>query len=551
LARVTDAQVKELRKRLQGGMSLLKAAMKSGMDRKTARKYRRSGELPSSVKEPRNWRTRFDPLAAVWPELEAQLQQAPKLEGRTLLEWLQQRYPGQYPDTVLRTLQRRVRRWRALAGPSKEVFFSQVHEPGRLGSSDFTHMDKLGVTIGGQRFDHLLYHFVLTYSNWEHVTVCFSESFSSFSEGLQNALWNLGASPDRHRNDRMSLAVHQDGHTEEFTQNHRALMSHYGIKPEATNASSAHENGDCEQAHRRVKETVEQALLLRGSRDFASRADYEAWLHDLVERRNAGRRQRLAEERARLQPLPAGRLPSVLRHRVKVSHGSTIRVQNNAYSVPSRLIGEWVEVRVGVETIEVWYAERQQLTAPRLRGRDKHHIDYRHVIDWLVRKPGALARYCYRADLFPTSRFRQAYDLLVELHAERAASRAYLGILQMAARDSESAVDGILAKLLREGAVVSVAAVEAMLNSDTTMSVPALVQVPSVDLRSYDDLLSSMRDEESRDTDSHSQGIEEAKDGPATQGVPGGMSAGASPAGDAPGTGGSEQAGGARVLELC
>jgi hypothetical protein len=271
--RVTDAQVKALRTWLLQGASLKQAAMKTGMDRKSARKYRKSGQLPSETRQPRTWRTRTDPLAAVWPELEAMLQREPSLQAVTLLGWLQSAYPGAYPDSVRRTLERRLRVWKAQHGPAKEVFFSQVHEPGRLGSSDFTHMENLGVTIQGQPFAHLLYHFVLTYSNWEHVTVCFSESFASLSEGLQNALWTLGGVPERHRTDRLTMAVHADGQAELFTAKYQALLAHYGLTGEATNAYSGHENGDCEQSHRRLKETLAQALLVRGSRDFASRAD--------------------------------------------------------------------------------------------------------------------------------------------------------------------------------------------------------------------------------------------------------------------------------------
>ena len=225
MASITDAQVKELRRQLQRSSSLQKAALKSNMDRKTAAKYR-EGKMPSERKSPRSWRTRVDPLAAVWPELKAELERAPGLQALTLLALVQERYPGQYSNELLRTLQRRVRQWRALYGPAKEVFFTQVHEPGRLGSSDFTNMNALDVTIQGQRFDHLLYHFVLTCSNWEHVTVCFSESFASLSEGLQNALWALGGVPKRHRTDRMTLAVHPDGNPEVFTQNYQALMGH-------------------------------------------------------------------------------------------------------------------------------------------------------------------------------------------------------------------------------------------------------------------------------------------------------------------------------------
>jgi transposase len=256
MARITDAQVKELRRQLQGSSSLQKAALKTGMDRKSAAKYR-EGPMPKERRAARTWRTRLDPLAAVWPELQGELERAPGLQALTLLAVLQDRYPGQFGNELLRTLQRRVKQWRALAGPAKEIFFSQVHEPGRLGSSDFTNMNELEVTILGQRFEHLVYHFVVTYSNWEHVTICFSESFASLSDGLQNALWALGGVPKRHRTDRMTLAVHPDGNPQTFTRNYQALLGHYGIEGEATNPASGHENGDCEQAHRRFKEAVE------------------------------------------------------------------------------------------------------------------------------------------------------------------------------------------------------------------------------------------------------------------------------------------------------
>ena len=556
MASITDAQVKELRRQLQSSSSLQRAALKTGMDRKSAAKYR-EGKMPRERRAARNWRTRLDPLAAVWSEVQAELERAPGLQALTLLTWLQERYPGQYGNELLRTLQRRVRQWRALAGPAKEVFFTQVHEPGRLGSSDFTYMNNLAVTIQEQRFEHMVYHFVLTYSNWEHVTICFSESFASLSEGLQNALWALGGVPQRHRTDRMTLAVHPDGNPEVFTRNYQALLGHYGLVAEATNPASGHENGDCEQAHRRFKEAVEQALLLRGSRDFASREEYATFLQTVQERRNAGRRPRQQEEGTRLGDLPARRLETLVRLRVKVGQGSTIKVQHNVYSVPSRLKGEWVEARVGTEAIEVWYAQELQVTVPRLRGHDKHRIDYRHVIDWLVRKPGAFARYCYQADLFPTSRFRQGYDELKRTQSERVASREYLEILQLAARGSESAVDGAIARLLAQGGVINVAAVESLLGSDTDLSITTWVHVPAVDLRMYDELLPSLVEPSVLDQSSAescggfiSQGQEEAKDEPGTEGDAGGVSARIASVGDAAGVRGGSPAGAAGIVEL-
>jgi hypothetical protein len=488
--RVTNAQLKELRLWLRQGASLKMAAMKSGMDRKSARKYREQERLPSEARGPRNWRTREDPLARIWPQLEEMLGREPSLQAVSLLGWLQSVYPGVYPDSVRRTLERRVRRWKAEHGPDKEVFFAQVHEPGRLGASDFTHMSSLDVTIAGQAFDHLVYHFVLTHSNWEHVTVCFSESFASLSEGLQNALWALGGVPQRHRTDRMTLAVHADGQAEQFTARYTALLAHYGLAGEATNPASGHENGDCEQSHRRFKEAVEQAMMLRGSRDFASRADYETFLRELVRQRNRQRACALAAEALALHALPARRLETQERRRVRVRRGSTIQVGNNTYSVPARLIGEYVEVRLGVEEIEVWYAQSLVQQMPRLRGQNKRHIDYRHIVGWLVRKPGAFARYAFREELYPTLAFRRAYDRLQAQDAERA-DKDYVQLLYLAAQEGESAVAAALEQVLGTAQALRLGAVRALLGQPITAEVAAQVTVPAVDLGQYDALLTA------------------------------------------------------------
>src|SRR3954452_15401611 len=231
----------------------------------------------------------------------------PGFQANTLFADLQRRFPGRFQDGQIRALQRRIKTWRASQGPAKEVFFDQVHHPGRLCASDFTRCAGLKVTINGQPFDHLIYHFVLTYSNWEAGTVCFSESYESLGEGLQNALWQLGGVPQLHRTDRMSAAVPPGGH-EEFTQRYSALLRHYGLTAQAINVRAAHENGDCEQSHHRFKRALDQALLLRGGRDFASRDEYAAFLRGLFAQLNRGRQKRLGEELPLLRPLPAARL---------------------------------------------------------------------------------------------------------------------------------------------------------------------------------------------------------------------------------------------------
>ena len=485
---VTDRQMRRLMSLLQTEQSLQVSADKAGMDCKTARKYRKSGQLPSALRTDHDWRTRADPFIAVWPWVIEQLSLNPGLEAKTLLEALQRAHPGDFAEGQLRTLQRQVKRWRGLEGPGQEVFFAQVHHPGRLGQSDFSHMTKLGVTLGGRSFAHLIYHFVLTYSNWEAFTICYTESFESLSEGLQNALWELGGVPQRHRTDCLSAAVANTSNREEFTRRYQGLLAHYDLRPEKTNPNSGNENGDVEQRHHRFKRAVDQALMLRGSRDFAHVAAYGQFLQALTAQLNRGRRSRFAEERKVIHGLPAVRLEAVKRLVARVDCGSLIHVDRNAYSVNSRLIGQQVEVRLYVGHLEVWYGQKKVEELPRLRGRHQHRVNYRHVIDWLVRKPGAFADYRYQADLFPSSLFRVAYDRLRNQYAG-SADKQYLKILELAAKESEALVEAAIGRLVELDRAMSFEAVEALVQSGQQLAAPTCVRVDAVDLSAYDQLL--------------------------------------------------------------
>jgi hypothetical protein len=468
------------------------AAAKAGMDRKTARGYVGDPRLPSERKEDRNWRTRTDPFDDEWEKIREQVATNPGLEAKTIFEALQRQHPGKFADGQLRTLQRRLKHWRATAGPEQEVFFAQQHVAGRLGQSDFTRMGELNITIGGQSFPHLLYHFVLTYSNWEDVSLCYSESFESLSDGLQNALWELGGVPLDHRTDRMSLAVNNASDEREFTTRYEGLLRHYKMTGQKIQAGKANENGDVEQRHYRLKRAVDQALLLRDSRNFPSVGEYKAFLRSLVVQLNAGRRDRLRIEMQYLRPLPAGRLESMKRERVKVDSGSLVYVDRNVYSVHSRLIGEQVEARLGAEVVEVWYAGRKVEELPRLRGRGKHRVDYRHIIDWLVRKPGAFENYRYREELFPTSRFRMAWDALRETTPLRASKR-YLEILELAAKEGEVRVDDALRCLLEMGepgeGKLNAEAVRALLLAGDVPVPATSIDIAEVSLAGFDELL--------------------------------------------------------------
>jgi hypothetical protein len=482
---VTDNQVRKLMKELKRTKTKALAAAKSGMDEKTARKYEHLSKLPSEVRVDHTWRTREDPFADVWPEIREKLIVNPGLEAKTLFDYIQRKYPGTYQDGQLRTLQRHIKRWRAIEGPGKEVYFPQVYYPGDLCQSDFTTMNKLGVTISGQRFDHLIYHFVLPYSNWESGTICFSESFESLSEGLQNAFWELGGVPKRHRTDRFTAAISSlsKDKKDHFTLRYSALMRYYRVTHHVIGAGKPHENGDIEQRHHRFKNAVEQSLLLRGSRNFTNREDYIFFLKKLFDELNAGRKERFDEELKVLRRLPYRRYDSCKRFSVKVGPSSTIRVSHNVYSVNSCLIGETVQIRLYAEFFEIWYGQKCLDKLPRLRGSGGHRIQYRHIIDWLLRKPGAFENYRYHRDLFPTHRFRVAYDGL------RQNSKEYLKILHLAARQSEVKVDQALTFLINKNLPIRYNAVLDLVRETKDHTVISDIKITPVDISVYDQLL--------------------------------------------------------------
>ena len=486
-----DGEIKLLLEERRKGASRKLTAARTGMSERTVRKYEKAGTLPSQMKVPRTHRTRENPFAADWPWVETQLQRDQALQTKTLFALLCEAYPGRYQESQLRTLQRHVQAWRIEHGDEREVMFPQEHLPGRMAQSDFTVMNALGVTIAGMAFPHLVYHLVLTYSNVEAVRVCFSESFEALAEGLEACLWQIGGVPEWHRTDNLSAAVRdldRDG-LHEFTVNYRALMDHYGMQPSANTAGCANQNGDVEQSHFRFKTAVDQALRVRGQRDFADRAAYERFLVDLVRSRNLTRSQRFEADRAALRPLPAAPLNFMREFTVRVSRFSLIRVLNNYYSVPSRLIGVRVKVRVRSEALELHHSGKQVLTLPRIVGRNQRRIDYRHLIWSLVRKPGAFANYCYREELFPTTIFRRAYDALLAATPSRA-DRDYLRILHLAASGSEAEVEQTVAHFLAEELTPTFDAVREHMGQSNSEQTPAISRA-AIDLASYDSLIPS------------------------------------------------------------
>jgi len=477
---------------LKQGIPLVTAAAKSGMSERSARKYVRSGCAPSALKVAHTCRTRPDPFVEVWPEIEALLRQDGSLEAKLVWAELNERYPGRFTPGQLRTLQRRFRLWRARSGPDREVFFPQVHVPGEQAQSDFTDMRELQLTIAGEPFAHLLYHCVLTYSNWESVSICPSESFEALSAGLQAALWQLGGVPREHRTDNLSAATHDlpDSRGRDFTERYRELLSHYGMRGSRNFPGNAHENGDVESANGTLKSALDQRLRLRGSREFVSREAYVAFLDTCIRARNATREVRLEQERAQLRALPVRPLPAYKELYATVSRASAVRVVNHSYSVSSRLIGHRLRVRLHADTVELDYQGERVGVMERLIGRGSSRIDYRHIIHTLVRKPGAFRRYVFREALFPALEFRRAYDALLE-HAEERADLEYLRILHLAASDGETVVRQTLAQLLNSAGLPTYEAVRAQVRGPWTFSGVPSLQISDPDLSDYDRLLSA------------------------------------------------------------
>ena len=487
---IKDGQVKELRRLLGLGRTLIFSARMTEMTNKTARNYRDDERLPSQRKKARDYRTRVDPFIEIWPDIQRKLEDEPALKAKTLFEWIQETHPGQFEDSTRRTFERRVLQWRSLHGPNKPVFFSQIHHAGRLAASDFTVCNTLGVTIARTPFDHTFFHCVLTYSNVESVSLCFSESFESLGDGIQKAFWEFGGVPQRHRSDSLTAAVRNHSEGRVFTNRYAALLDFYGCKGERTNARCANENGDVESQNGHLKDRIDQALLLRGSRDFASREEYVRFVEAIIVRANSHRASRFAEEKAQLRPLPTERLDTDdVVPGVSVRSSSTIQVRTNTYSVPSRLIGQRVDLRISAEHIVVTHHGHVIQTMPRLVGKHLAAINYRHIIDSLLRKPGAFANYQYREEMFPTSHFRMAWDLLRGAHAEKIADKMYVKILELAARESEQAVADALRLLINTSEAITVERVRELVTSANALPAVTDIQIDAPVLFEFDSLI--------------------------------------------------------------
>lgn len=431
----------------------------------------------------RVYRTRTDPFADVWCQLQEMLEQDHGLEAKTLMQWLLEQYPDRFRQTHLRTLQRRVCQWRALHGPGKEIFFPQDIRPGKQSQSDYTWCNELGITIAGEPFKHLLYHFMLPYSCWKFASIAFSESFQSLSEGYAAAVTELGGIAPEHRTDNLAAAV-PIGETKVFQKCWKDFLSHYGASPSTNNAYQSNENGSIEKSNHLLKRALDQRLRLRGSRDFVSRSAYEDFFQSLVERRNRDRKVRLCEELRLLQELPRRDWNAPQEQLfVSVRPWSTVSILRSLHSVPSRLVGAKLRAIVYAERIELYFGKNLVQEMPKVRPGESS-INYRHMIAHLVRKPGAFKNYKYRDELFPSAIYRKTFDCL---EAAGRDDKEYLKILSTAALDGESLVETALSLLMEMKQIPSVEAVKELL---VTKHVVPNVTIMMPKLSVYDGLLS-------------------------------------------------------------
>lgn len=414
------------------------AAAKAGFSAATGYRIEQDPRLPSQKKVPRG-RRRPDPLAAVWDsEIVPLLKCTPGLRPVAVFDEIRRRHP-EIGVGIRRTLERRIRTWRALNGAERDVIFRQEHPPGRLGLSDFTDMRELGVSIAGVPLDHRLYHFRLAFSGWEHGHVVLGgESFVALAEGLQDALWALGRAPLQHRSDSLSAAFRNldEDARQDQTRRYEALCAHYGMEPTRNNRGVAHENGSIESPHGHLKQAVEDALLLRGSRDFDTLHAYRRFIAEIVGRRNARLAKRLDLERPALQSLPARRTSDYEEAIVTVTSTSGFTLKKVFYSVPSRLIGHRLRVRLYDDRLECFLGTTPLMTLRRGRahpsGKHGHVVDYRHIIHALRRKPMALLNLVYREQLFPRRAYQRAFEALLAADTEKRACRIMVGLLALA-----------------------------------------------------------------------------------------------------------------------
>lgn len=464
---VKQTQVTLYMKTRNKGKTQIAAAARAGISERTGRRIDGQKHCSQNAKSasPRAYSTRKDPLAGVWEsELEPMLEQQPELLPITLYEHLQDKYPGQY-DKVHRTLQRRVKQWQALKGEGREIIFRQEQQPGQQALVDFTLLKGLTLLIAGFVLSFRLFHFRLAYSKWSYLKVIQGgESYTALAEGTSESLKRLGAVPKELRTDSLSAAFRNLSKDEatDITERYEAFCRHYGLQPTRNNRGQAHENGAVESPHGHLKRRIVQQLQMAfptvtdGRYAFDSIDDFQRFIDGVVNRHNRRNENLLREELAVMAALPVTTGVDYTEEQVRVSSTSTINVRRVVYSVPSRLIGERLTVRLFDDRLSCYLGSAHAITLQRLHPRGNQRarrIDYRHVIDSLARKPMAFYHAQLRDDILPNGRWQQLWQQGGQQLAPRQLCYLIVGALKLAAtHDNETEVAAHLQDLLHEKA---------------------------------------------------------------------------------------------------
>lgn len=353
--------------------------------------------------------------------------------------------------------------------------FAQTHEPGRQGLSDFTKLKNMTITIAGMPFEHLLYHFRLAYSHWSFMKVIQGgESYAALAEGLQEALHKLGGAPKEHRTDSLSAAFKNLHHEtpEDVTRRYDAFCRHYGMTATRNNRGLGHENGSVESPHGHMKRRIEQALLIRGSYDFESIQAYQLFVDGVVEQANRRNAKTIHLERPYLKSLPPTHAADYSEVRVVVTSSSTIAVKKVTYTVPSRLQGEVLNVRIYDDRLLCYLGYQHVITLQRVyvpRGQYGRQVDYRHVIHSLVKKPQAFRYSQIRDSLLPNDTYRAIWQIVDRQMEKREACRFIVGLLHIAAlHDCEKDLGNAVHQAIQKEQVLSLERFQKLFCKKTT-----------------------------------------------------------------------------------
>ena len=493
--KITKQQVKLYMNTRSKGYTQITSSAKSGISVSSGRRIETNKRNTRSSPQ-RKWRTRKDPFVNVWDdEIVFLLEQNPTLTALTLLEVLQDKYPGEYPDSLLRTMQRRVKTWKALNGKEKELVFIQNHLPGRLGLSDFTKLKGITITIEGKALNHLLYHFRLAYSGWSYLKVILGgESYTALTEGLQEALWRLGGSPLEHRTDSLSAAFKNKNSSvkNDLTRKYEEFCRHYQMEPTRNNRGKSHENGGIESPHGHVKRRIQQALIIRQSNDFANVDHYQIWLEEVIKKHNRRNAKNFKMERLALQELPKFKTTDFTELVARVHSTGTIEVSRTTYTVPSCFVGEQLRIHLYDNCLRCYLGPKFLFALPRIyainRKRRARLVDYRHLVDSLMKKPQAFRFSKIRDDILPNAAYKKIWNFLEDRIKGRESCKLIVGILSIAAKfDCEKELGDFVLAQIEKNIVPNLEDLRRRFT--TSDSKRPEVKITQHSLSSYDELL--------------------------------------------------------------